>query len=190
MIIRSVPDVSASLDPFLRRLEETASWCTPRADPARPATCLRNPGNRPRTLEPSYFDAVASVTAHRYPAAAAGKSRPRLVRNGRLMVYHPDADLCDGAAEAETEGYFDVFNTPPWDTWVGFFQDGGGRTDDCTHYLVAWVPPVFVEVAARGIEVNPEQCIRWLDETDCGLRRRLAGEPASAGGLLSRIFRR
>ncbi|HST59188.1 MAG TPA: hypothetical protein VLK84_10875 [Longimicrobium sp.] len=188
MIIRGEPDVSASLAPFLRRLEETASWCTPRADVSRPATCLRNPDRRPRLLERSYFATVAAVTSGRYHGAST-KGTPKFVEQGRLMVYHPDADLCDGAAELETGGYFDVFNTPPWDTWVGFFQDDGVDGDAYTHYLVTWVPPVFEELVARGIEVNPEQCIRWLDETECSLRRRLAEEPASAGGLLSRLFR-
>lgn len=190
MIIRSVPDVSSSLAPFLGRLGETAPWCTPRADVSRPATCLRDPGKRPRLLERSYFATVAAVTSSRYHGAASREGEAKLVEHGRLMVYHPDADLCDGAAEAETGGYFDVFNTPPWDTWVGFFQDDGGETDFYAHYLVAWVPPAFVELVARGIEVNPEQCIRWLDDTDCGLRRRLAEEAASAGSLLSRLFRR
>jgi hypothetical protein len=106
------------------------------------------------------------------------------------MVYFPDADLCCGAAEVESEGWFDVFNTPPWDTWVGFFRDDLPDTDAYANYLVAWVPPVFLEHVARGIEVNPEQCIRWLDETPCGLSRRLAGEPPSARGILSRLFRR
>lgn len=190
MILRGEPDVSASLDPFLRRLEETASWCMPRADVSRPATCLRDPGLRPRLLEPSYFATAASVAFRRYHGVAPAAGPPRLVEHGRLMVYHPDADLCDGAAEAETDGWFDVFNTPPWDTWAGFFQDDRADTAAYATYLVAWVPPVFVDLVGRGIEVNPEQCIRWLDETDCGLRRRLAGEPASAGGLLSRLLRR
>jgi hypothetical protein len=37
---------------------------------------------------------------------------------GRLMVYFPDAALADGAAEVQSRGFFDVHNTPPWDTWI------------------------------------------------------------------------
>jgi hypothetical protein len=190
VIIRGEPDVSASLDPFLHRLADTASWCTPRADVTRPATCLRDPHTQPRRLEGDYFSAVSTVASRRYHGAAPARGTPRRVENGRLMVYFPDADLCDGAAEVETDGYFDVFNTPPWDTWVGFFRDDRAETDAYVNYLVAWVPPVFVELVARGIEVNPEQCIRWLDETDCGLSRRIAGKPSPDRGLISRIFRR
>ena len=32
--------------------------------------------------------------------------------------------------------------------------------------LVAWVPPDFIDLANRGIEGNPEQCIMWLDTLD------------------------
>lgn len=114
---------------------------------------------------------------------------PEQAHSGRLMVYFPDADLCDGSAEIETEGWFDVFNCPPWDTWVGFFRDAGPSTDSTSNYLVAWVPPVFVDLVAHGIEVNPEQCIRWLDDTECSLRHRLAGTTPSRGSL-ARLLRR
>jgi len=28
--------------------------------------------------------------------------------------------------------------------------------------LVSWVPAVFVPLVTAGIEVNPEECILWL----------------------------
>jgi hypothetical protein len=33
-------------------------------------------------------------------------------------------------------------------------------------YLVAWVPPNFIQLASAGIAVNPEACILWLDTLD------------------------
>jgi hypothetical protein len=80
---------------------------------------------------------------------------------GRLLAYFPDDELSDGAAEAETRGFFDVNNAPPWDTWVALFRDEGGdvSTSDC---LVSWVPGTLVKSVDRGIFVNPEGCIRWL----------------------------
>ena len=47
------------------------------------------------------------------------QQKPRL-----MFVHFPDADLCDGAAELASDGFFDGHNTPPWDTWVGYFRDG------------------------------------------------------------------
>jgi hypothetical protein len=34
------------------------------------------------------------------------------------------------------------------------------------NFLVAWVPPVFIDLADKGILVNPEECIAWLDTLD------------------------
>jgi len=83
---------------------------------------------------------------------------------GKLLVYGPDEELSDGAAEEETKGFFDVANCPPWDTWVAFIEElhpaPGGRIA----YLISWVPPQFLESVSRGIYVNPEQCIRWLED--------------------------
>jgi hypothetical protein len=33
-------------------------------------------------------------------------------------------------------------------------------------YLVAWVPPEFLELANSGLDANPERCIQWLDMLD------------------------
>jgi hypothetical protein len=92
---------------------------------------------------------------------------------GRLLAYFPDDNLADGVAEAESDGFFDVNNTPPYDTWVWMvrnlrtfeYADGAiGETD--ANYLVAWVPPDFIPIASAGVEVNPEACILWLDTMD------------------------
>jgi len=73
--------------------------------------------------------------------------------------------ICDGAAEVESDGFFDEFNCPPWGTWVGIYTDpAGGISREAA--LVAWVPPALVDLAGRGIDVNPEGCILWLDDAD------------------------
>jgi len=168
-IARGEPDVSISLAPLHERLAETSAWCAPRADPAHPRTSLRSAELAPGGPPPDSFAGAGDVAARRR-AALDPAHPPRAYAGGRLMVYFPDATLEDGAAEVESRGFFDVRNTPPWDTWVGAYEyDRPG--DACfAAYLVAWVPPAFVELAARGIEVNPERCIAWLDETERGLR--------------------
>jgi hypothetical protein len=173
-LLRCDPDCSGSLDGFLRRLGATVAWCLPRANPADPRGCLRHDYLRPRPLSPNYFAAVGHVASSREHKLGRDRRRhePPLA-GGRLLVYFPDADLSDGAAELETNGYFDVFNTPPWDTWVAFASDGAGADSSYGNYLVAWVPPVFLGAAAAGIDVNPEQCIAWLEDADVGLARLL-----------------
>jgi len=88
---------------------------------------------------------------------------------GRLLIYFPDAQLSDGAAEAASEGFFDVHNAPPWGSWVAYFEDRASESP-YSSYLLAWVPETLVALAAAGIDVNPEQCIVWLDDAPVALR--------------------
>jgi hypothetical protein len=92
--------------------------------------------------------------------------------DGRLMVYFPDAELSDGAAEIESRGFFDVSNAPPWDTWIALCRDDRADISSRDH-VVSWVPKELVELADRGIDVNPEQCIRWLSDTRVSIAERL-----------------
>lgn len=167
-LVRLEPDCSHSLEPFLVRLAQTVAWTIDRADPANPRDCLRNPNRRPRTLESDYFAAVRVVSGG--PGLLQYAARHGSLAGGRLLIYFPDADLFDGAAELETDGFFDVFNTPPWDTWVAFARDRTERDNCEANYLIAYIPPVFLERCSAGIEVNPEQCIRWIEDTDVAFR--------------------
>ena len=89
---------------------------------------------------------------------------------GRLLIYNPDENLTDGAAPLASARFFDDDNVPPWDTWLVYVID-----DALKHkaYLIAWVPPECLEVAADGIDVNPEQCIRWAEDVDTKFARQL-----------------
>jgi hypothetical protein len=156
---------------FERRLAETVAWCEPRARASDPAASLRSVSLRPRVLEidrvrivRSVVDARAEWLRIRNTQGDRMASRPA---GGRLLAYFPDEELSDGAAEAETNGFFDINNAPPWDTWVALFRDArrDRSTADC---LVSWVPETFTSVVDRGIRVNPEECIQWLGQT--GLR--------------------
>jgi len=85
-----------------------------------------------------------------YPSTLLGD-----LSEGRLLLYAPNENLCDGAAKYASKGFFDVDNIPPWDTWVCSFAK----------YLVSWVPPQFIELANQGVDANPEQCILWAPQT-------------------------
>ena len=72
-----------------------------------------------------------------------------------------------------SNGFFDVNNIPPYDTWVwmvhnmrAFKYSDGASGEMEANYLVAWVPPSFIELASRGVDANPEKCILWLDTLD------------------------
>jgi hypothetical protein len=179
---------------FETRLAQTIAWCGPRASAADPGASLRSeeidPGqqtvlgdNRGQRVQfvcyrrPSVLAASArrdaGLSMRDFDPMAAQSAIPAtdavdVLAGGRLLVYFPDEQLADGAAEAETRGFFDADNVPPWDTWVGLYADE--REEE---HLVSWVPATFIESVARGIWVNPEECIRWLDESDVPVTRAL-----------------
>jgi hypothetical protein len=112
---------------------------------------------------------VASPRRHR----TRNEKEERSLAGGRLLVYFPDEELADGAAEAESEGFFDVNNAPPWDTWLAMVEDASRRARN--PYLVAYVPAELIQLAQQGIDVNPEECIRWLKDCDVAMRHILQG---------------
>jgi hypothetical protein len=167
-LLQSEPDISLSVSSFWDRLRDTASWCVARASLNDPRGSMRSSMSQPRVLEPSYFDTVRAVVNLRIGKRLQIVQEP--LTACRLLVYFPDAELADGAAEQETGGFFDVNNAPPWDTWVGFFHDSSAPDSSYARYLVAWIPDLFVPVAQKGIDVNPEGCIEWLDDSAVVLR--------------------
>lgn len=72
---------------------------------------------------------------------------------GRLLTYVPVENVADGAAEFESNGFFDFEDAPPWDTWIAY--------SDST--LLSWVPTQLIPLVQRGIDVNPVGCIRWMN---------------------------
>jgi hypothetical protein len=171
-------------EPFSLRLAQTIAWCTPRAQASDPASSLRSDSLRPSVLVSDRANAVRQILSCRAAwdpdvrAAAPVRTRDD-VGGGRLLLYFPDATLADGAAEAETGGFFDVENVPPWDTWIALLRDDSAGIS-CTDYLVSWVPGPLVTSVQRGIDVNPEECILWLADARVPLADALRSR-----GLLS-----
>jgi len=165
------------MQPFWDRLAIAEAWCEPRVDVADPRDCLRWSDHRPRTLESSYAAAVRTIANG--PPRYSLKAKPDLTR-GRLLVYYPDAELSDGAAEVESNGFFDVFNCPPWDTWIAFVSDSE-MPESYQAQLISRVPDAFIPHVQRGIDVNPEECIVWLDESNTRFARLVAEAYAHPG---------
>jgi hypothetical protein len=129
----------ATFTSFTRRL---------RSEGLKPAKLL-NEVDDPATIVESVISRRAELV-NKFTDAAVDLDRS----DGRLLVFWPEETLfSDGAAEYSSCGYFDAENTPPWDTWIAFSQGA----------LLSWVPGELVELAGKGIEANPEQCIAWYD---------------------------
>jgi hypothetical protein len=160
-----------SVETFVQRLAETIDWCIPRAESADAKVGLRTPELSPWPLAGGRREVVESVAQARHIGLRWPTPRDiTSLAGGRLLGYTPDDNLADGAAESATAGFFDGENVPPWDTWVGYVYE----SERC-NYLVAWVPPGLRAAASLGIEVNPEECIWWLDERNTELVELLRG---------------
>jgi hypothetical protein len=61
--------------------------------------------------------------------------------------------VSDGTSEYESNGFFDVNDVPPWDTWFHYAETR----------LYSWVPVDLVTLAQKGIDANMVQCIQWAD---------------------------
>ena len=167
--------LTADMVPFEVRLAETITFCAPRANPSDPVGCLRIEDLRPLPHTRDRDDSVVHVAMRRH-SIYDGNVRPAIdravLRGGRLLVYFPDADLSDGAAEVASRGFLDVYNAPPWATWIAHRDDGRGDVN-FDSYLIAWVPPCFIDGVSAGIRVNPEACIEWLEDADVKARDEL-----------------
>ena len=179
-----VVEPSIDLSLFQWRLAETIAWCVPRLTVTKSQYSLRTPALLPQMIEytktehgystmnpyisstmlPELLNDLSTKRGtllrqeNRYPSAPA-----QGLASGRLLFFAPDDNLADGAAMVDSEGFFDVDNVPPWDTWVWYHGS----------YLISWVPPQLIASAERGICVNPEACIEWLDRIDSPLAHQL-----------------
>ncbi len=84
-------------------------------------------------------------------------------------MYEPDVNLAHGLEEEETLGYVDINNITPWDTWIAYIVEPEAEGLQWVQYLLSWVPPEFIPLVGGGIDVCPDECIRWLDCEECAL---------------------
>ncbi len=84
-----------------------------------------------------------------------------------------------GVSAAESRGFFDADDRPPWDTWLCVLP---GES-----LLLAWVPAHDVERVHEGIAVNPVDCIYWLED---GAVRLVASDSFEHAELLLDSSRR
>jgi hypothetical protein len=168
---------------FISNLTDAIAWCTVSGSLSDPATSLRTckPELEDLLCQSSQVFRVGLKRSDRLWKSGR-RDRPAVsdLCGGRLVAYFPSDNLADGWAETQSKGFFDVDNIPPYDTWVWMVRNVTRREyEDHTtgeieaNYLVAWVPPDFIELAEAGIEANPEGCIMWLDELDDDFVRSL-----------------
>lgn len=153
---------------FKQRLAETIAWCSRHGSLDDPKNSLRTfSEDLPYFLAPELqVSHVASLRREKlYQDGFRNIETLTDLQGGRLLFYTADWTLSTGGSQLETYGFFDAHECPPFDTWVWFVpQAPKGSSDVFDHYLVAWIPPVFLELVEKGIEVCPTECLGRLDK--------------------------
>lgn len=117
--------------------------------------------------------------ANTYPDPRETDLLASSLAGGRLLICAGlDESVIDGAAEAESRGFFDVNDLAPWDTWICYVpqQHGADGAIDQASFVMSWVPSVFLDLVEAGIRVNPVGCILWAEEDDSPYTRYLRME--------------
>jgi hypothetical protein len=161
---------------FRKSLAETIAWCTTHGSLDSAELSLRafQPVYEPLISRWEQVLTVIKQRADQLHREGFVDLAPAVnLGTGRLMAYFPNGNLADGAAAASSDFFFDYNNCPPPDTWVWWSDiiypsnSSGSQVDGFGNdFLIAWCPPMFLELANNGIKVNPEECICWLDALD------------------------
>ncbi|MBJ6760272.1 hypothetical protein JGU66_05820 [Myxococcaceae bacterium JPH2] len=178
---------SSPLSHLHEKVAEAAAWCEANAVLGDNERCLRkleNPLDTERfgilSQTPDWLvrdiddQRTKALLTHRIPVSPIEWDK----LPGRLLVYWPEDNTSDGGAASVTTDFFDIHNTPPWDTWVSYFIDSKFcdplETEAMRGYVLAYIPAAFVDLVEEGIGVNPEYCIMWLEDSKTTLSRILA----------------
>ena len=177
---------------FAAQLAETVEWCQERVDSSDPERCLRSTALQPQLgrhegnvtalwVGPQMVEGV--VQRRRQLLAATGwqgNDSPGL-RGGQLLLCAYEYTNHNGLTAAETSGFLDDHDVPPWDTWVGEVAGlpgsdppatwGGtwpptlmsslslGNRPPHSGLLVCWIPSAFIAAVQSGIDI---ECIGML----------------------------
>jgi hypothetical protein len=160
---------AAEQQDFFANLLCAAVWCRDHANIDDPTSSLRSSFLKPKLVLgdgmpryawdyklPEPVAEVRELCRKRVQSAAENDGNNDSLIKGRLLLYWPEESLADGAASQSSNGFFDDWNMPPWDTWISLTKVSGGTA------LVSWVPSDFVGLVSDGVWANPEECIQWL----------------------------
>ena len=151
-------------DLFLRLISEAATWCLTHGDLGDPIGGLRLPDLEPAAFydapheeRHSIVEALVATRASRLQATGITPEIARFnVREGRILVCAGDTeDKSEGMCEHESDGFFDEYDLPPWDTWLCYVNEPDDEEPDTPrYYLLSWVPAELMDLAHKGIEAH------------------------------------
>ncbi len=168
---------------FWQRVAETREWCAMRLSvndlhnslrsiefgtppvpfdwaPSWDVTRSASDWNQLRANEDSRRSWVDTLSDRRAKLLADAGGHPATASvndtTHKFLVYLPGTNLSDGAAASVSNGYFDLENIPPWDTWLMYFPAYCGEGK-----LISLVPPELAEMVDYAMRCNAEECLYW-----------------------------
>ncbi|MBL8872036.1 MAG: hypothetical protein JNK90_19845 [Planctomycetaceae bacterium] len=131
-------------------------------DASNPRWSMRSAELRPsheyyENDNPGFFNESEYIThvvdaRHKLIGVMPQAGRPNPI--GRLLLVDYKVSNHNEATEDESAGFFDWADNPPWDLWVGEYDE----------LLVAWIPHEFVEVVVRSEQVECMGMFHWADD--------------------------
>lgn len=154
------PDLSDDLNTIKERIREATTWFN--AVGNDPATGFpRTTALAPHPFETKRVHVVRGVAdSRRYEIGKLAEPDAKPC-GGRLLRYNPNETVLDGTSETSSKGFFDVYDAPPWDLWVGWLNP-----KNRSGLVICWVPEPLIPAAQAGIDVNPMDCINWLESLE------------------------
>ena len=134
----------------LPELAESAAWDLQwvfRSEDLRPETASEIPE------DPSLMNFEALIAQALLQLDQMPLPEHPLSQSGRLLLCYYEQTNHNGLTQILSDGYFDFFDNPPWDTWVDH-QDGA---------LIAWVPADLIEMVDTVIQDECVGMLMWMD---------------------------
>jgi hypothetical protein len=165
---------------ILQAAIEANLWCAQKWDAQKPRESLRQFDIASPHFDSQYHTINFVVTSRRY--ALEKTQQPNIELNGKFLAYAPDENTAFGLPEAETEGFLDAWDCPPWGTWVG----------SKPRYAICWIPEHLCELVDRGMSVSDTEPCQWLEKIDEDWAKDLINSKATfhkKHNLFSRLFK-
>jgi hypothetical protein len=112
---------------------------------------------------------AVGMAAQKRPHDAIGSNQAPDLDSGRFLLYSPFLAGGDGLAEANSHGFFDIDDCPPWDTFLTFMKAratvivGNFQLQARHDGILCWIPNRAVELAQAGINVTPAGSLSWVE---------------------------
>lgn len=84
---------------------------------------------------------------------------------GKILIYCPLATASQGIAHAQSHGFLDDADAPPYPTWLGFsYTDRLVEGSYYSAYLIAWIPHKYIHYVDQAMASNELKRLFWLED--------------------------